>query len=72
MGDDYDNIIETIAGLESKIGWRHEDNDAEKRNKRDWFAPNQNEDVLSVVPVSGLFLAVIVTHHRMYLLQSPE
>ena len=32
MGDDYDNIIETIAGLESKIGWRHDDNDAEKRN----------------------------------------
>jgi hypothetical protein len=50
MEDDYEKIIETIAGLESKLGWTHEDKDAEKRNKRDWFAPNQNEDVLSVVP----------------------
>jgi|GEM_PF-1243426 len=50
MEDDYEDIIETISGLESKLGWRHEDKDAKKRNKRDWFAPNQNEDVLSVVP----------------------
>ena len=51
MEDDYEKIIETIAGFESELGWRHEDNDAEKRKKRDWFAPDQKEDVLSVVPV---------------------
>ena len=48
---DYENIIDTIAGFESKLGWRHDDNNADKRNKRDWFAPGQDEDLLSVVPV---------------------
>jgi len=51
MEDDYGKIIETIAGLESELGWRPEDADAERRKKRHWFAPDQKEDVLSVVPV---------------------
>lgn len=51
MEDDYAKIVEAIAGLESELGWRHEDADAERRKKRDWFVPNQEEDVLSVVPI---------------------
>jgi hypothetical protein len=51
MEDHYDKIVQTIAGFESRFGWRHEDDDVERRKKRDWFAPDQKEDVLSVVPV---------------------
>jgi|SRR5215216_5228312 len=51
MEDNYEKVIETIAGFESELGWRYEDDDAEKRKKREWFAPNQIEDVLSVIPV---------------------
>ncbi len=51
MEDDYQKISETIAGLESELGWKHVDDDAEKRKKRDWFAADQNDDVLSLVPV---------------------
>src|SRR5260221_12239259 len=51
MDDDYEKIIETVTALESKLGWRHEDNNAENRRKRDWFAPNRQKAVLSIVPV---------------------
>src|SRR5262245_13829240 len=48
---DYEMIAERIAGLESALGWRHEDDDSEKRKKRDWFVQGKDQDILSVVPV---------------------
>jgi hypothetical protein len=51
MEADYETITETIAGLESELGWRHEDDDSGKRKKRDWFVQGEGQDILSVVPI---------------------